>query len=149
MTFRDWLWFMYLNDQSRYSYAQAPVIIASPEATSLPPGGGGAPVDPTTTTIESVDLPKGPELGFFEAIFSFVFGDSNPNRDFSREEMQRAGKVIRALGGSIVKENILHYLDEQLLSGGAADDQERFMLPLLEYFNVRQYFQHCFRHIFN
>lgn len=137
MTFRDWLWFMYLTEPRRYSYDPVPVQVTSPQEVESAgaPDGGGSPN--SVTAAREVASPI--ELGFFEAIFSFVFGDGSPNANFARSETNRVGKVIRSCGGAVVKEQLLPFVDSELLKEETERDQseERFVLPLLEYFNVR------------
>jgi len=68
------------------------------------------------------------EMNFLEAIFSFLFGDGNPNRDLEARRWQEIGQVIRHSGGAVVAEEIAPYM-------GEVDAEEDFMLPVLSRFN--------------
>ncbi|KAG2434769.1 hypothetical protein HXX76_007654 [Chlamydomonas incerta] len=54
---------------------------------------------------------SGEQLSFVEAIFSFVFGDGDPNADFEERRWQRLGEMIRAKGGVVTAEEMAPYLD--------------------------------------
>ena len=68
------------------------------------------------------------QMNFLEAIFSFLFGDGNPNEDLAEERWQKIGAVIRNHDGAVVAEQIAPYLDE-------TDTDEDYMLPVLSRFN--------------
>ncbi|MGK7934655.1 MAG: hypothetical protein AB4206_02425 [Xenococcaceae cyanobacterium] len=68
------------------------------------------------------------EMNFLEAIFSFLFGDGNPNENLAEERWQKIGTVIRNNNGAVVAEQIAPYLDE-------TDADEDYMLPVLSRFN--------------
>ncbi|MBW4658152.1 MAG: hypothetical protein KME15_05725 [Drouetiella hepatica Uher 2000/2452] len=70
-------------------------------------------------------------MNFLEAIFSFLFGDGNPNADLEDQRWRSIGTVIRNNGGAIVAEQVAPYLDR--LPG----DFEDYMLPVLTRFNGR------------
>jgi len=76
-----------------------------------------------------------PSMNFLEAVFSFLFGDGNPNRDLEQRRWQAIGTVIRNNRGAIVAEQIAPYLDD--LGSGYALDYEEYMLPVLTRFNGR------------
>jgi hypothetical protein len=69
-----------------------------------------------------------PEMSFLEAIFSFLFGDGNPNEDLEETRWQTIGSVIRNHGGAVVGEQIAPYVD-------AVDPDENYMIPVLSRFN--------------
>jgi hypothetical protein len=73
------------------------------------------------------------ELNFFEAIFSFLFGDGNPNPHLEKRRWQSIAKVIRRNQGAIVGEQISPYLDD--IGPGYAQEYEDYMLPVLTRFN--------------
>ncbi|WP_346290512.1 hypothetical protein [Sphaerothrix gracilis] len=73
------------------------------------------------------------ELNFFEAIFSFLFGDGDPNADLEERRWQTIGTVIRNSGGVVVAEQIAPYLDD--LGEGWSKEYEDYMLPVLSRFN--------------
>ena len=68
------------------------------------------------------------QMNFLEAVFSFLFGDGNPNADLAEERWQKIGAVIRNQSGAVVAEQIAPYLDE-------VDTDEDYMLPVLSRFN--------------
>lgn len=74
---------------------------------------------------------RGDQMNFLEAIFSFLFGDGNPNADFEDRRWRTIGTVIRNNGGAIAAEQIVPYLD---IAGQPAAD-ENYMLPVLTRFN--------------
>ncbi|GAB4530122.1 MAG: hypothetical protein Tsb0014_12570 [Pleurocapsa sp.] len=68
------------------------------------------------------------EMNFLEAVFSFLFGDGDPNADLESERWQTIGAVIRDRNGAVVGEEIAPYVDE-------VDEYEDYMLPVLSRFN--------------
>lgn len=75
------------------------------------------------------------EMNFLEAIFSFLFGDGNPNADLEERRWQTIGTVIRNAGGAVAAEQIAPYLDD--IPQGYKRDYEDYMLPVLTRFNGR------------
>ena len=73
------------------------------------------------------------ELNFFEAVFSFLFGDGNPNANLEERRWQEIGAVIRQNNGAVVAEQIAPYLDN--LGESYTQDYEDYMLPVLTRFN--------------
>lgn len=73
------------------------------------------------------------QLNFFEAIFSFLFGDGNPNADLEQRRWQEIATVIRNNKGAVVAEQIAPYLDN--IGEGYAREYEDYMLPVLTRFN--------------
>lgn len=71
----------------------------------------------------------GNDMNFLEAIFSFLFGDGDPNDDLEDRRWQAIGAVIRNNGGAIAAEQAAPYLDD--LKGGDED----YILPVLSRFN--------------
>ncbi len=76
-----------------------------------------------------------PSMNFLEAVFSFLFGDGDPNRDLENSRWQTIGTVIRNNRGAIIAEQIAPYLDD--VGSGYARDYEEYMLPVLTRFNGR------------
>jgi len=76
-----------------------------------------------------------PQLNFLEAIFSFLFGDGNPNANLEERRWQEIATVIRNNQGAIVAEQIAPYLDE--LGEGYSREYEDYMLPVLTKYNGR------------
>lgn len=73
-------------------------------------------------------------MNFLEAVFSFLFGDGNPNADLEERRWQYIAGVIRNNGGAIAAEQVLPYLD---LDPETDLDDEDYMLPVLLRFNGR------------
>ncbi len=74
-----------------------------------------------------------PEMNFLEAIFSFLFGDGDPNADLEERRWQSIGSIIRNHDGAVIAEQIVPYLDDVGVHQ-TLDDQ---MLPVLSRFNGR------------
>lgn len=75
------------------------------------------------------------ELNFLEAIFSFLFGDGNPNADLEERRWRAIATAIRNQKGAVVAEQLAPYLDE--VGQGYAREYEEYMLPVLTRFNGR------------
>lgn len=73
------------------------------------------------------------QLNFFEAIFSFLFGDGNPNANLEERRWQQIAAVIRNNRGAVVAEQLAPYLDN--IGEGYAREYEDYMLPVLTRFN--------------
>jgi hypothetical protein len=74
-------------------------------------------------------------LNFFEAIFSFLFGDGNPNADLEERRWQEIGTAIRNSKGAVAAEQVAPYLDD--LGAAYKREDEDYMLPVLTRFNGR------------
>ena len=68
------------------------------------------------------------QMNFLESVFSFLFGDGNPNADLESHRWQVIGSVIRSNKGAVVGEQIAPYVDE-------VDENEDYMIPVLSRFN--------------
>ncbi len=73
------------------------------------------------------------EMNFLESIFSFLFGDGDPNADLEERRWQTIGTVIRNQGGAVAAEQVAPYLDD--VGEGWANESEDYMLPVLTRFN--------------
>lgn len=73
------------------------------------------------------------QLNFFEAVFSFLFGDGDPNAHLEERRWRIVGNVITNQGGAIVAEQVAPYLD---ISKTQVID-EAYMLPTLLRFDGR------------
>lgn len=73
------------------------------------------------------------KLNFLEAIFSFLFGDGDPNADLEDRRWQTIGTVINNNRGAVVAEQIAPYLDD--LGEGWDKEFEDYMLPVLTRFD--------------
>ncbi|CAI5498210.1 unnamed protein product [Closterium sp. Naga37s-1] len=70
------------------------------------------------------------EMSFFESVFSFVFGDGDPNDGRDEARWQLVGDVIASRGGVVAAQEIAPYLDLPLDTS-----DESFMLPVLQRFD--------------
>ena len=68
------------------------------------------------------------QMNFLESVFSFLFGDGNPNANLEEARWQAIGAVIRSHKGAVVGDHIAPYVDE-------VDQYEDYMLPVLSRFN--------------
>lgn len=75
------------------------------------------------------------EMNFLEAVFSFLFGDGNPNADLEERRWRIIGNVIRNNKGAVVAEQIAPYLEST--GQGYTQEYEEYMLPVLSRFNGR------------
>lgn len=79
--------------------------------------------------------PESRRMNFLEAVYSFLFGDGNPNRDLDERRWRTIATVIRNHRGAVVAEQIAPYLDN--LGQGFEREYEEYMLPVLSQFNGR------------
>ncbi len=68
------------------------------------------------------------EMNFFESVFSFVFGDGDPNLDFEKRRWELVGRAIRKNKGVMTAEQLAPYLDT------VGYEDESFVLPALTRF---------------
>lgn len=68
------------------------------------------------------------ELNFLESVFSFLFGDGNPNENLEERRWQSLAGVIRENKGAIAAEQALPFLD------GPKGDPDDAILPVLVQF---------------
>ncbi|NET70281.1 MAG: hypothetical protein F6K62_04460 [Sphaerospermopsis sp. SIO1G2] len=80
-----------------------------------------------------IERRKKSEFNFLEAVFSFLFGDGNPNPKLEKRRWQNIGTVIRNNQGAVVAEQITPYLDN--LGETYQQEYEDYMLPILVKFN--------------
>jgi hypothetical protein len=70
-------------------------------------------------------------MNFLEAVFSFLFGDGNPNHYLEERRWQEIGKVLRQHDGAVVAEQVIPFLEPPSV-GQSVDD---VMLAALLRFN--------------
>jgi hypothetical protein len=73
------------------------------------------------------------KMNFLEAIFSFLFGDGDPNADLEDRRWQSIASVVKANGGVVVAEQVAPFLSD--LGQGWSKEFEDFMIPVLSRFN--------------
>lgn len=76
-----------------------------------------------------------PQMSFLEAVFSFIFGDGNPNYNLEERKWSDIATAIGNNRGAVVAEQIAPYLDN--LGQGYAREYEEYMLPALARFDGR------------
>ncbi len=91
--------------------------------------------DPNYDTQRRARPDEVKELNFLEAVFSFLFGDGNPNANLEERRWQAIGAAIRNHQGAVIAEQISPYLDE--VGTGFAKEYEDYMLPVLARFDGR------------
>ncbi|WP_315789166.1 hypothetical protein [Fischerella sp. JS2] len=73
------------------------------------------------------------DLNFLEAVFSFLFGDGNPNANLEKRRWRGIAAIIRNHKGAVVAEQISPYLDD--IGETYQQEYEDYMLPVLTRFN--------------
>mmetsp|Transcript_25894 Transcript_25894/g.61429 ORF Transcript_25894/g.61429 Transcript_25894/m.61429 type:complete len:492 (-) Transcript_25894:1233-2708(-) len=97
-----------------------------------PYGGYGYYGQPVT------ERPRDPEeMGFLESIFSFVFGDGNPNQGLEEQRLTFVAQMIRDNKGAVTAEQLAPYCDApdpDSSSTTSSDNKyidESFVLPIV------------------
>ncbi|MBF2055769.1 MAG: hypothetical protein IGQ45_00825 [Cyanobacterium sp. T60_A2020_053] len=72
------------------------------------------------------------ELNFLESIYSFLFGDGNPNQNLEERRWREIASVIQSAKGAVIAEQIAPYLDNITIYNERDED---YMLPVLTRFN--------------
>ncbi|WP_413167076.1 hypothetical protein ACL6C3_10290 [Capilliphycus salinus ALCB114379] len=72
------------------------------------------------------------QYNFLEAVFSFLFGDGNPNANLEERRWKTIATLIRNNQGAIIAEQVAPYLDE---ISPQQREYEDYMLPVLTRFN--------------
>ncbi|CAL9121155.1 unnamed protein product [Musa acuminata var. zebrina] len=68
-------------------------------------------------------------MNFVESVFSFVFGDGDPNQGLEEERWKLIGQYISSNGGVVAAEELAPYLDVPPIE--ETQDDESFVLPVL------------------
>ncbi|KAG0492070.1 hypothetical protein HPP92_005468 [Vanilla planifolia] len=68
-------------------------------------------------------------MNFVESVFSFVFGDGDPNQGLEDERWKLIGRYISSNGGVVTAEELSPYLDVEPMEKAADDDS--YVLPVL------------------
>jgi len=78
-------------------------------------------------------------MNFLEAIFSFLFGDGDPNANLEERRWQTIATTIRNQKGAVIAEQIAPYLDNvgQGVGSASQPEDENYILPVLSRFNGR------------
>ncbi|MGA7954785.1 MAG: hypothetical protein WCA07_14825 [Gloeobacterales cyanobacterium] len=72
---------------------------------------------------------RGEKMGFLEGVFSFIFGEGDPNRDLEERRWRLIGRKIRQEQGVVTAEQLAPYLE------GPYNEQEDYVLPALVKFD--------------
>ncbi|CAB9497207.1 expressed unknown protein [Seminavis robusta] len=81
---------------------------------------------------------KEEELGFLESVFSYVFGDGDPNAKIEEERLQLAAQMIRDNKGAVTAEQLAPYCDPDITPQQAQKANyvdESFVLPIVTQLN--------------
>ncbi|KAE8661151.1 Iron-sulfur cluster biosynthesis family protein isoform 3 [Hibiscus syriacus] len=73
------------------------------------------------------------KMNFIESVFSFVFGDGDPNQGIEEERWKLIGQYIANNGGVVTAEELAPYLDLSTTNGALSD--ESYVLPVLLQFD--------------
>ena len=70
------------------------------------------------------------EMGFLESVFSYIFGDGNPNADIDTKRLQLASNYIRDKNGAVTCEELAPFCDD-LPPDPSNLSSESFVLPIV------------------
>jgi len=74
------------------------------------------------------------DMGFLESVFSYVFGDGNPNAGLEEKRLSLAAQVIRDNKGAVTAEQLAPYCDAPDVSDSSSPSSfvdESFVLPIV------------------
>jgi hypothetical protein len=81
------------------------------------------------------DVKDPEEMGFLESVFSYVFGDGNPNSGLEEKRLSLAAQMIRTNQGAVTAEQLAPYCDApdppDIESSTSAYVDESFVLPIV------------------
>lgn len=73
--------------------------------------------------------------GIFEGIFSYIFGDGDPNRNLEAARLREASRVIRSNGGAVTAEQLAMFCDvddpDDVMREDFSLSDEGFVLPIV------------------
>jgi hypothetical protein len=72
--------------------------------------------DPRYARRQRARADRGDRLSFLEAVFSFVFGDGDPNENFAARRWRALAAHVRRLGGVVSAEEMAPFLDPPRLA---------------------------------
>ncbi|KAK9809969.1 hypothetical protein WJX72_002793 [[Myrmecia] bisecta] len=89
--------------------------------------------DPYYYRSRRMRMSSGEEMGFLESVFSFVFGDGDPNLTYDEQRWKLVGRFIQHRGGVVTAEELAPYLDVPKTFGDPDSDtvDEAFVVPAL------------------
>lgn len=71
------------------------------------------------------------EMGFLESVFSYIFGDGNPNQGLEERRLSLAAQMIRQNNGAVTAEQLAPYCDVPEPSDSSTFVDESFVLPIV------------------
>lgn len=75
------------------------------------------------------------EMGFLESVFSYIFGDGNPNIDLEERRLRLASNAIRENRGAVTAEQLAPFCDDVPViseaNGESTVVEEGFVLPIV------------------
>jgi hypothetical protein len=72
------------------------------------------------------------KMGFLESVFSYIFGDGNPNQDIEEKRLGLAAQMIRGNNGAVTAEQLAPYCDAPKPDEMASSYvDESFVLPIV------------------
>lgn len=72
------------------------------------------------------------EMGFFESVFSYIFGDGNPNQGLEERRLSLAAEMIRQNNGAVTAEQLAPFCDApDPEDSDKAYVDESFVLPIV------------------
>lgn len=81
-------------------------------------------------------VPKDPnDMSFLESVYSFVFGDPDPNQTLDSRRYRSIAALIRSNNGAVTGDQLAPFLDPPSAASGVVD--ETFVLPVLIRFQGR------------
>eukprot|EP00978_Attheya_sp_CCMP212_P018246 scaffold49615_cov45-Attheya_sp.AAC.1 len=79
------------------------------------------------------------EMGFLESVFSYIFGDGNPNGDLEERRLSLVANLIRQNKGAVTAEQLAPFCDDAPEPSMSNDDatyvDESFVLPIVSKLN--------------
>lgn len=67
--------------------------------------------DPYYTNRQQMEEEDDDRIGVFEGIFSYIFGDGNPNRNLETARLREAARIIRENKGAVIAEQLAPFCD--------------------------------------
>ena len=64
------------------------------------------------------------EMGFLESVFSYIFGDGNPNQQIEQKRLKLASQYIRSRNGAVTAEELAPFCDNVPLPSLDAKDSD-------------------------
>lgn len=72
------------------------------------------------------------KMGFLESVFSYIFGDGNPNQGLEERRLSLAAQMIRESNGAVTAEQLAPYCDAPEPSSSSSNFvDESFVLPVV------------------